>query len=76
MLMFFKCEKCNWTTCCPDRLVKPEMKCGAVVQYIVADDPTVGQEGPIQSLGLKPLGCGGKIIEISEEEAMSYEPTS
>jgi hypothetical protein len=51
------------------------MKCGAVIQYIVADDPTVGQEGPIQSLGMKPIGCGGKLVEISEEEALSYDST-
>jgi hypothetical protein len=56
--------------------MKPEMKCGAVVQYIVADDPSVGQKGPIQSLGMKPIGCGGKMVEISEEEATSYESTS
>lgn len=49
------------------------MKCGAVVEYVVADDPDAGQDGKIHSLGIKPLGCGGKIIEISEEEAMSYD---
>lgn len=76
MLKFFKCSKCDWKTYCRPKQVRPEMKCGAVVQYIIADDPTVGQEGPIQSLGMKPLGCGGKMVEISEEEAMSYERTS
>lgn len=75
MLKYFKCNKCDWRTACASRVVRPEMKCGAVIQYIVADDPTVGQEGPIQSLGMKPIGCGGKLVEISEEEALSYDST-
>lgn len=73
MLKFFKCDKCDWTTFCKDSQARPDMKCGAVVEYVVADDPDAGQDGKIHSLGIKPLGCGGKIIEISEEEAMSYD---
>jgi len=76
MLKFFKCKKCGWQTYCPAARARPEMTCGAVVRYIAADDPTVGQDGPIQSLGIKPLGCGGKIMEITQEEAMSYERTN
>ncbi len=73
MLKFFKCEKCEWLTYCRAYQVRLEMKCGAVAEYVAADDPSVGQDGKIQSLGIKPLGCGGKMIEISQEEAMSYE---
>lgn len=73
MLKFFKCEKCGWQTYCAAKFARPEMMCGAVVQYIAADNPDAGQEGPIKSLGLKPIGCGGKLVEITQEEAMSYE---
>lgn len=73
MLKFFKCDKCGWTTFCPSYKVRSDMTCGAVVQYLVADDPEVGENGPIKSLGMKPIGCGGKISEITQEEAMSYE---
>jgi len=73
MLKFFKCDKCGWSTCCPERMSRPSMQCGAVAQYLIADDASVGQDGRIQSAGIKPIGCGGNILEISEEEAMSYE---
>lgn len=73
MLKFLKCDKCERRTCVPKSLAPKDMVCGAVVEYVIADDPTVGEKGPIKSLGMKPLGCGGKMIEISEEEAMSYE---
>ena len=73
MLKFFKCNKCNWCTACSSKQMRPDMQCGAVVEYVVADDPDVGQDGPFQDLGMKPLGCGGNMIEITQEEAMSCE---
>jgi len=73
MLKFFKCNKCDWRTYCTVKQERPDMKCGAVVQYIVADNPETGQDGPIRSLGMKPIGCGGKLVKITQEEAMSYE---
>lgn len=74
MLKFFKCGKCGWQFFCRSHQVRPEMKCGAVVQYLPAENPEAGNDGPIKSLGLKPIGCGGKMEEISQEEAMSYDP--
>ena len=73
MIKFFKCKKCDWLTYCSSKQVRPHMKCGAVIAYIPADDPAVGQDGVFQSLGMKPLGCGGEMMEITQEEAMSYE---
>lgn len=73
MLKFFRCNKCGWQTVCSEPMARIAMKCGAVVQYIAADDPSIGERGPIQSIGLKPIGCGGELAEISEEEAMSHE---
>jgi len=75
MVKFFKCEKCQWHTCCSSKHVKDEMKCGAVVQYLTADNPEAGENELIKSIGLKPIGCGGKLVEITEEEATSYDKT-
>jgi len=69
MLSFFRCVKCSWQSYCPTEVAKEKMVCGAVVEYIPADDPTVGNEGPLKSMGLKPLGCGGSMKEITREEA-------
>lgn len=74
MLKFFRCTKCEWQFFCTASQARPEMKCGAVVQYLAADDPDVGNDGIIKSLGLKPIGCGGKMKEVTQEEAMSYDP--
>ena len=73
MVKFFKCEKCNYRFVSSGR-DKPNMQCGAIIDWLVADNPDVGNDGFFQSEGLKPLGCGGKIAEITQEEAMSYEP--
>jgi hypothetical protein len=51
---------------------KDNFKCGAVADYVVADNPDVGNDGIIKSAGIKPLGCGGKIVEVTQEEAMDY----
>lgn len=73
MLKYFRCNKCGWQSYGPSDGPKLEMKCGAVVQYLVAEDFEVSLgEDPVRSLGLKPIGCGGKIKEISLEEAMSH----
>lgn len=74
MVKFFKCEKCNSQCYLPASKVRPEMKCGAVRQYLFADNPEAGQDGKIESLGIKPIGCGGNMKEITQEEAMSYDP--
>ncbi len=50
------------------------MMCGAVVAYVPAENPDAGNGGMIKSLGIKPLGCGGKMKEVSQEEAISYDP--
>tara|TARA_Y100001963_G_C6737550_1_gene427150 strand:- start:231 stop:389 length:159 start_codon:yes stop_codon:yes gene_type:complete len=50
------------------------LQCGAVVEYIPSEDSGSDNEDMIRSIGLKPLGCGGKMIEITQEEAMSYDP--
>jgi hypothetical protein len=73
MLKFFKCAKCGSQFFCSEKKARQDMKCGAVVRYIAADDPDVGNDGIIKSLGIKPLGCGGKMKEITQEEANSYE---
>ena len=71
MLRYFRCTKCGWTTCWPPvRALPPDLVCGAVVEYVPAEDPTVGNEGAEQSLGMKPLGCGGQLKEISQQEAL------
>ncbi len=67
----YRCEKCSYQFCAGDSKSRDEFKCGAIVDYIAADDPTVGGDGIIQSAGMKPLGCGGKIVEITLEEAMA-----
>jgi len=73
MVKFFKCEKCSFQFVGRGK-EKPNMQCGAIIDYIIADDSDVGNRGPIRSEGIKPLGCGGRILEISQEEAMSYDP--
>ncbi|TFH25820.1 hypothetical protein E4G67_00420 [Candidatus Bathyarchaeota archaeon] len=74
MLKFFRCEKCDWQFFCSEKKAKPEMMCGAVVAYVPAENPDAGNGGMIKSLGIKPLGCGGKMKEVSQEEAISYDP--
>lgn len=70
MLKYFRCNKCGWQ--CIGGMYTPSMMCGAVVQYLVAENE-IEEDGPFKSLGLKPIGCGGEIKEISLEEAMSYD---
>lgn len=72
MVKFFRCESCGFQFVSGGK-DRPNMKCGAVVNYVFAEDADVGNEGPFKSEGMKPLGCGGKIVEISQEEATSYE---
>lgn len=73
MVRFFRCEKCGYQFIASDALTRDRFKCGAVVQYLPAENEGK-QEGPIGCLGLKPIGCGGIVKEINQEEAMSYEP--
>ena len=72
-MKFFRCEKCTVQFVTSEEVVVEQMICGAVTNYIFADDPDVGNDGIIKSIGIKPLGCGGKIKEITLEEAMTYE---
>lgn len=73
-MKFFQCNKCGNVFTCSIHQARPEMMCGTVVQYLPAENPEVGNKGPIKSLGLKPIGCGGKMEEITQEEAMNYDP--
>lgn len=74
MVKFFRCEKCNFQFVASEtRALDNEFKCGAVIDYITAEDPEVGQHEIVRSLGLKPIGCGGVVHEITQEEALSYE---
>lgn len=74
MLKFFKCTKCNHQFFCRADRARPEMKCGAVLQYLFAENPEASDDKIIESLGIKPIGCGGTMKEITQEEAMSYDP--
>lgn len=71
MIKFFRCEKCNFQFFAKEsRVTSDTFRCGAVVEYLMADDSNVGEDGPISSHGIKPLGCGGRVNEITKEEAM------
>ena len=70
MLRYLRCAKCGWTTYAPPGKFRDNLVCGAVVEYVPADDPTVGNEGIEQSLGMMPLGCGGELKEITQQEAL------
>ena len=74
MLKYFRCTKCDCQFCCNAKKARPEMKCGAVIAYVPADNPEAGNGGIIKSLGIKPLGCGGEMREVSREEASNYDP--
>ncbi len=74
MLKFFRCLKCGWQCFCSVDRAKSNLQCGAVVEYIPSEDSDSDSEDMIRSTGLKPLGCGGKMVEITQEEAMSYDP--
>lgn len=71
---FYRCSKCEHQFMTSQVMGRDNLKCGAVVEYIVADNPEEDGGEKIPSMGIKPLGCGGKIEEISREEAMSYVP--
>jgi hypothetical protein len=51
-------------------MMREEMVCGAVVEYVPADNPDAGAEDFIHCVGMKPLGCGGKMQEITQKEAL------
>jgi len=44
------------------------------VQYLISDVVEDEDTGVMRSLGMKPIGCGGMLEIISQEEAMDYEP--
>lgn len=71
MKKFFRCTKCGHQFIASSRMAR-NFRCGAVIDYVPADDPNVGNNGILDSIGIKPLGCGGKITEVSAEEAMNY----
>lgn len=72
MVKFFRCERCGHQFVSADVTCRDEFKCGAIVEFVEADDPDVNDDNIIRSAGIKPVGCGGKITEVSQEEAMSY----
>jgi len=70
MLKFFRCVKCSWQTGGPSEVMREKMVCGAVVEYVPADNPDAGAENFVHCMGMKPLGCGGEMREITQEEAL------
>lgn len=74
MAKFFRCtnEDCGYQFVAPDHMVRANFKCGAVAEYVAADNPEASDGSIIPCLGIKPLGCGGEIKEISQKEAMEH----
>ncbi len=74
MVRFYRCAKCGHQFMTSQSMARNDFKCGAIVEYISADNPEATGGDFLPSIGIKPLGCGGKISEVSTEEAMSYVP--
>lgn len=58
-MKYFRCEKCLWQFVATQAMTKEHMTCGAVVGCRVDENGDV-----------IPVGCGGKIEEVSYESAM------
>ena len=65
MTKFFRCGKCGYQFVAGSGMSRNNFTCGAVVEYVEADDPEVGGDKFLPSAGIKPLGCGGKIEEVT-----------
>lgn len=69
MVKFYGCKKCGYQFVGQVDLPRT-FKCGAIAEYVHAEDSSVGNDGIFQAVGIKPLGCGGEIKELTQEEAM------
>jgi hypothetical protein len=67
----YRCEKCGNQSGGAELDISM-MRCGAVVEYVEADNPDANDDKFVSSLGIKPIGCGGIFKKITLEEAMDY----
>lgn len=71
MVKYYRCKSCGYQFVMGTKSTNKPLTCGAVVSVVFADNPEASNDC-IDSMGIKPLGCGGEIEEISFERAMSY----
>lgn len=68
-MKIFRCQKCGYQFIASSAMIR-DFKCGAVIDYVEAE-VAIQEDNPFfTSVGMKPVGCGGTISEISEEEAL------